>query len=142
MPKRSAGLIMYRIRNGELQVFLAHPGGPYSAHKDLGSWTIPKGEYADTEDPLDAARREFQEETGFVAEGTFLELGEIKQAGGKVVAAWAFEGDCNPTDLKSNLCDIEWPPRSQKYQEIPEVDRGEWFSTAEAGNRILNSQRP
>lgn len=142
MPKRSAGLIMYRIRNGELQVFLVHPGGPYWARKDLGSWTIPKGEYADTEYPLDAAKREFREETGFAAGGAFLELGEIKQTGGKVVAAWAFEGDCDPADLISNLCEIEWPPRSQKRLEIPEVDRGEWFSIPDARERVLGGQRP
>jgi predicted NUDIX family NTP pyrophosphohydrolase len=141
MPKRSAGLIMYRIRNSELQVFLVHRGGPYWAHKDLGSWTIPKGEHVDAEDPLDAAKREFQEETGFTAEGAFLELGEIKQAGGKVVTAWAFQGDCDPAELVSNLCEIEWPPRSQQRLEIPEVDRGEWFSIDQAQERILGSQR-
>ena len=142
MPKRSAGLIMYRIRNGELQVFLVHPGGPFWTHKDIGAWTIPKGEYADAEEPLDAARREFREETGFTHEGAFLGLGEIKQAGGKIVIAWAFEGDCDPADLVSNLCEIEWPPRSQKRLEIPEVDRGEWFSIVEARERIHGGQRP
>ncbi|MGD0443498.1 MAG: NUDIX domain-containing protein [Edaphobacter sp.] len=142
MPKRSAGLIMYRLREGELQVFLVHPGGPFWAHKDMGAWTIPKGEYPDTEDPLNAARREFREETGFNAEGLFQELGEIRQAGGKIVTAWAFEGDCDPANLISNLCEIEWPPRSQTRIQIPEVDRGEWFSIAQAHERILNSQRP
>ena len=142
MPKRSAGLILYRIRNGQLQVFLVHPGGPYWAHKDLGYWTIPKGEYVNTEDPLDAAKREFHEETGFAAGGVFMELGEIKQGGGKVVTAWAFEGDCDPADLISNFCEIEWPPRSRKRLEIPEVDRGEWFSISAAQEHILSSQRP
>ena len=142
MPKRSAGLIMYRTHHGELQVLLVHPGGPFWADKDMGAWSIPKGEYADTENPLDAARREFQEETGFAAEGGFVELGEIRQAGGKVVTAWAFEGDCNPADLISSSCEIEWPPRSKKRLEIPEVDRGEWFSIGEARDRIQNGQRP
>jgi predicted NUDIX family NTP pyrophosphohydrolase len=142
MAKRSAGLLMYRILDSALQVFLAHPGGPFWKHKDLGAWTIPKGEYADTEEPLQAARREFQEETGFTAEGPFLELGEIRQASGKLVTAWAFEGDCNPANLTSNRCEIEWPPRSQKFIEIPEVDRGEWFSIPEAQQRILDGQRP
>jgi len=132
---------MYRMREGELQVFLVHPGGPFWKNKDLGAWTIPKGEYSDTEEPLEAARREFLEETGFTAEGPFRELGEIRQAGGKVVTAWAFEGNCNPAGLKSNLCEIEWPPRSGKRIHIPEIDRGEWFLIAEAREKILDSQR-
>jgi predicted NUDIX family NTP pyrophosphohydrolase len=142
MAKRSAGLLMYRLRDGELQVFLVHPGGPFWKNKDLGAWTIPKGEYPDTEDPLEAALREFQEETGFTAEGPFLDLGEVRQAGGKVVAAWAFAGNCDPAELKSNLCEIEWPPRSGKRISIPEIDRGEWFSIAEARNRMLGGQQP
>lgn len=142
MAKRSAGLLMYRMREGELEVFLAHPGGPFWMNKDMGAWSIPKGEYLETEDPLEAARREFQEETGFTAEGPFLELDEIKQTGGKVVTAWAFDGNCNPTDLKSNFCEMAWPPRSQKLIKIPEIDRGEWFSIAGAQGRILKSQRP
>jgi predicted NUDIX family NTP pyrophosphohydrolase len=133
---------MYRTHHGKLQVFLVHPGGPFWAGKEVGAWSIPKGEYADTEDPLDAAQREFQEETGFAAEGDFVELGEIRQAGGKVVTAWAFAGDCNPADLISSSCEIEWPPRSKKRLEIPEVDRGDWFSIGEARDRILNGQRP
>jgi predicted NUDIX family NTP pyrophosphohydrolase len=118
------------------------PGGPFWKNKDMGAWSIPKGEYADTEVPLEAARREFQEETGFTAQGPFLELDEIKQAGGKVATAWAFVGDLNPADLKSNFCEIEWPPRSQKRITIPEIDRGEWFPVAEAQDRILNGQHP
>src|SRR6201997_1824990 len=114
MSKRSAGLLMYRRRNSALEVFLVHPGGPFWAKKDLGAWTIPKGTYLEGEDPLDAAKREFTEETGFIAQGEFIELGSVTQAGGKVVCAWAFEGDCNPAELRSNTCTIIWPPRSQR----------------------------
>jgi predicted NUDIX family NTP pyrophosphohydrolase len=142
MPKRSAGLLMYRLREGHLEIFLVHPGGPFWAKKDLGAWSISKGEYVEGELPLEAARREFQEETGFAAEGDFLELGAVQQAGGKVVMAWAFEGDCDPSKLVSNLCEIEWPPRSGRKIEIPEVDRGSWFSIADARERILKGQAP
>jgi predicted NUDIX family NTP pyrophosphohydrolase len=142
MPKRSAGLLMYRRNNRRLEVFLVHPGGPFWAKKDLGAWSIAKGEYAEGELPLEAARREFEEETGFVATGDFLELGAVQQAGGKVVSAWAFEGDCDPGKLISNRCEIEWPPRSGRQIEIPEVDRASWFSIAEAKERILKSQAP
>jgi predicted NUDIX family NTP pyrophosphohydrolase len=142
MPKRSAGLLMYRRNNRRLEVFLVHPGGPFWAKKDLGAWSIAKGEYAEGELPLEAARREFEEETGFVATGDFLELGTVQQAGGKVVSAWAFEGDCDPGKLISNRCEIEWPPRSGRQIEIPEVDRASWFSIAEAKERILKSQVP
>jgi len=142
MPKRSAGLLMYRRQNLQLEVFLVHPGGPFWAKKDLGAWSVPKGGYEDDEPALDAARREFQEETGFAAEGTFLELGEIQQAGGKVVSAWAFEGDCDPDALNSNHCHVEWPPRSGRMIEIPEVDRGAWFSIVDARQHILKTQAP
>jgi predicted NUDIX family NTP pyrophosphohydrolase len=142
MAKRSAGLLMYRRRGGNLEVFLVHPGGPFWAKKDLGAWTISKGEYVEGEPPLEAARREFQEETGFAAEGVFLGLGAVQQAGGKIVSAWAFEGDCDPSKLISNRCQVEWPPRSGRQIEIPEVDRGDWFSIAEAKERILKSQAP
>jgi predicted NUDIX family NTP pyrophosphohydrolase len=142
MPKRSAGLLMYRRREGRLEIFLVHPGGPFWAKKDLGAWSISKGEYVEGELPLEAARREFQEETGFAAAGDFLELGAVQQAGGKVVMAWAFEGECDPSKLVSNRCEIEWPPRSGRKIEIPEVDRGDWFSIAEAKERILKSQAP
>jgi predicted NUDIX family NTP pyrophosphohydrolase len=110
MSKRSAGLMLYRRRNTELEVFLVHPGGPFWAHKDFGAWSIPKGEYLDGEDPLDAAKREFTEETGFAAQGPFLDLGDLKQPSGKLVSAWAFEGDCDPEKLKSNTFTLEWPP--------------------------------
>ena len=142
MPKRSAGLIMYRSFEGYLEVFLVHPGGPFWAKKDIGAWSIPKGEFEEGEDPLNAARREFHEETGFVAQGDFLELGEVKQNGDKVVTAWGFEGDCDPVKLVSNLCEMEWPPRSGRRLEFPEVDRGDWFSLTEARERILKSQEP
>jgi predicted NUDIX family NTP pyrophosphohydrolase len=142
MPKRSAGLLMYRRLDGKPEVFLVHPGGPFWAKKDLGAWSIPKGEYTEGEDPLDAARREFEEETGFVAEGQFLKVGTIRQSGGKIVDAWAFEGNCDPRQLKSNTCQIEWPPGSKRLMEIPEADRGAWFSMAEARERILKSQQP
>ena len=142
MPRRSAGLIMYRHKPHGLEVFLVHPGGPFFVNKDVGAWTIPKGEYADDEPPLRAARREFQEETGFTASEPFLDLGSIKQAGGKIVAAWAFEGDCDPEKLISNHCQIEWPPRSGRHIEIPEVDRGAWFSLEDARQRIKSTQIP
>ena len=142
MAKQSAGLLMYRSRQGQLEVFLVHPGGPFWAKKDLGSWSISKGEYAAGEPALEAAKREFQEETGFLAEGDFLSLGQVQQAGGKVVSAWAFEGDCDPSQLISNRCEIEWPPRSGRKMEIAEVDRGDWFSIADARERILKSQTP
>jgi predicted NUDIX family NTP pyrophosphohydrolase len=140
MTKRSAGLLMYRRTNGELEVFLVHPGGPFWAGKDAGAWTVPKGEYLDGEAALDAAKREFTEETGFVAKGEFIDLGVVRQASGKLVNAWAFEGDCDPRELKSNFCTVEWPPRSGKRIEIPEVDRGEWFRVEDARKRILKSQ--
>jgi predicted NUDIX family NTP pyrophosphohydrolase len=129
---------MYRRRGAELQVFLAHPGGPFWTKKDL--WTIPKGEYEDSEPALDAAKREFQEETGFVPRGEFLELGEITQKSGKHVLAWAFEGDCDPAGLVSNTCVIEWPPRSGRQLEIPEVDRGAWFTIDAARKLIFQGQ--
>jgi len=122
---------MYRARS-PLQVFLIHPGGPYFASKDKGVWGIPKGEYNPSEDPLDAAVREFAEETGFTASPPFLPLGEIRQRNRKRVTAWAFAGDCNPDELVSNTCEIEWPPRSGRRLTIPEVDRGRWFSLPEA----------
>lgn len=133
---------MYRRRLHSLEVFLVHPGGPFFAKKDLGAWSIPKGEYSEGESPLEAARREFHEETGFVAPEKFLDLGTIKQAGGKLVSAWACEGDCDPAQLISNHCEVEWPPRSGRLIEIPEVDRGAWFSIAEAKEHIKSTQIP
>jgi len=142
MPKLSAGLLLFRRRKGTLEVFLVHPGGPFWAKKDLGAWSIPKGEYAEGELSLEAAKREFREETGFPADGDPVELGTIKQAGGKLVSVWAMEGDCDPAKLVSNTCLIEWPPRSGRKMEIPEVDRGDWFGIEAAQERILKGQLP
>jgi predicted NUDIX family NTP pyrophosphohydrolase len=132
---------MYRRTSDELEVFLVHPGGPIWAKKDKGAWTIPKGEYEPDENPLGAARREFEEETGFQATGDFLDLGSIKQKSGKVVNAWTFEGNCDPAQLISNTCEIEWPPRSGRRLEIPEVDRGCWFSISEAREYLREEQQ-
>ena len=142
MPKRSAGLLMYRRNHKELEVFLVHPGGPFWAGKNAGAWTIPKGEYVEGEEALAAARREFREETGFEANGEFIELGTIRQNSGKLVSGWAFEGDCDPQKLISNFCTIEWPPRSGRNIEIPEVDRGAWFLLPVALKAILKTQQP
>jgi predicted NUDIX family NTP pyrophosphohydrolase len=131
---------MYRRKEMGTEVFLVHSGGPFWVKKDAGAWSIPKGEIADGEDPLAAARREFEEETGFRPEGEFVELGEIRQAGGKIVLAWAVEGDVDPATLVSNTCEIEWPPRSERKMEIPEVDRGGWFSVEAAKEKILKGQ--
>ena len=140
MTKQSAGLMMYRRSRGELEVFLIHPGGPIWAKKDNGAWSIPKGRLEDEELALDAAIREFKEETGFEVGASFVELGTIRQKSGKLVEAWAFEGDCDPEELKSNLCEIEWPPRSGRRVQIPEVDRGGWFSLVEAAEKIRGGQ--
>jgi predicted NUDIX family NTP pyrophosphohydrolase len=132
--------MMYRRSSVEPEVFLVHPGGPFWEGKDHGAWTIPKGEYERDEEPLAAAQREFKEETGFVATGPFLELGSVRQPSGKIVIAWAFEGDCDPALLVSNTCQVEWPPRSGRHLEIPEVDRGRWFSIGKAHRRIRKEQ--
>ena len=141
MAKRSAGVILYRLRTG-VEVFLVHPGGPFWVKKDEGAWSIPKGEHQDGEESIDVARREFFEETGFEVSGDFVEIGSVKQTGGKVVTAWAVEGDCDPDLLRSNLFEMEWPPRSGRIQSFPEVDRGGWLSLGEAKRRILKSQEP
>ncbi|MDQ2843961.1 MAG: NUDIX domain-containing protein [Acidobacteriota bacterium] len=142
MPKRSAGLMMYRRSKGELEVFLVHPGGPYFAKKDAGTWGIPKGEYEKDEASLAAARREFTEETGFTPAGEVIELGSIRQKSGKVVIAWGVEGDCDPAALASNTCTIEWPPRTGQMLEIPEVDQGRWFGISDARASIRKEQEP
>jgi predicted NUDIX family NTP pyrophosphohydrolase len=141
MPKKSAGLLMCRHRGGVLLVLLVHPGGPFWAKKDLGAWSIPKGLYSPDEDPLSAARREFREETGFDASGDFIFLGTLKQPSGKLIAAWAFKGDCDPATIRSNTFTLEWPPRSGREQEFLEVDRAEWFDIERAEKRILPGQR-
>ena len=140
MAKTSAGLLLYRWREGRLEVFLVHPGGPFWARKDEGAWSIPKGEFTAGEDPLLAARREVEEETGLVPDGAFVALSPLRQAGGKIVHAFALEGDCDPTAIRSNSFTIEWPPRSGERREFPEVDRAAWFALAEAKRKILNSQ--
>jgi predicted NUDIX family NTP pyrophosphohydrolase len=122
-------------------VFLVHPGGPFWAKKDFGAWSIPKGEYLEDEDPLEAAKREFEEETGFAPGEHFVEVGELKQPSGKLVRAWAFEGDCDPAKLRSNTFSMEWPPRSGRKIEVPEVDRGSWFTIEDARSRLLTGQR-
>jgi predicted NUDIX family NTP pyrophosphohydrolase len=133
---------MYRYGDGNPEVFLVHPGGPYWARKDLGAWSIPKGEYSSDEDPLAAAKREFQEETGLTAEGPFRALTEIRQRGGKYVRAWAVEGDCDPADIRSNTWTMEYPPNSGVYKEFPEIDRAAWFGLDQARKKILLSQQP
>lgn len=138
--KRSAGLLLYRTNAGKLEVFLVHPGGPFWTHKDLGAWTIPKGESLPDEDPLAAAQREFCEETGFTPSGPYLPLGTVRQLSGKLVSGWAFEGDCDAAKLVSNTCMVEWPPRSRRQIEIPEVDRGAWFPLEEAKRKIIAAQ--
>ena len=136
MAKRSAGLAMYRIRSSALEILLVHLSGPFWAKKDAGAWFIPKGEIAPGEDELAAARREFHEETGFKAAGPFISLGSVKHKSGKSVTAWAFQGDCDPSALKSNTFKMEWPPRSGKQQEFPEVDRAAFFTLDAAREKM------
>jgi predicted NUDIX family NTP pyrophosphohydrolase len=140
MPRVSAGLLMFRRKGDAPQVLLAHPGGPLWAKKDLGAWTIPKGEGAPDEDLLATARREFEEETGFRPQGPFHPLGSVKQRAGKVVHAWAFEDDVDPAALRSNTFSMEWPPRSGQWHDFPEVDRAEFFDLDEARRRINPAQ--
>ncbi len=141
MPARSAGILLYRIAGAAPEVLLVHPGGPFWAKKDLGAWSIPKGEYGDGEDPRACALREFEEELGSPApREALLELGEVTQRNRKVVAAWALEGDLDPEAIQSNTFTLEWPPRSGREQAFPEVDRAAWFTLAEAGERINPAQ--
>ena len=138
----SAGLLMYRVRNGILEVFLAHPGGPFFKNKDKGYWSIPKGEIDPEESALDAAIREFIEETGIMPEGDFIPLGTVRQKSGKIVHAWAFVGDWEERKpIVSNTFEIEWPPRSGKKQQFPEIDRTAFFSVTEALDKINEAQR-
>ena len=138
----SAGLLLYRIRHAAIEVLLVHPGGPYWKTKDDGAWSIPKGEFSGAEHPLVAARREFFEETGVAIEGDLRALKPIQQSGGKIVHAWAVEGDLDPTAIVSNTFDIEWPPRSGRLQSFPEIDRAAWFALPEATRKILRGQMP
>jgi predicted NUDIX family NTP pyrophosphohydrolase len=142
MGKVSAGLLLYRRRDNQLEFLLVHPGGPFWQKKDAGAWTIPKGEVGEGEDPLSAAQREFKEEIGFIAAGPFKELRPIKQKGGKTVLAWAFESDCDPAKISSNTFTMEWPPRSGLMSEFPEVDRAEFFTLEEARTKINPAQIP
>jgi predicted NUDIX family NTP pyrophosphohydrolase len=137
MPKKSAGILMYRLRK---EVLLVHPGGPFWTKKDIGSWSIPKGEYTDTEDPFTVAKREFEEETSFQVDGDFTPLTPLKQPSGKMVSAWAVEGNCDASKIISNTFLMEWPPRSGKKQEFPEVDRAEWFAIDTAKKKLLKGQ--
>jgi predicted NUDIX family NTP pyrophosphohydrolase len=142
MTKTSGGILMFRRQGGGLEVLLAHPGGPFWRRKDAGAWSIPKGEIGPQEDELAAAQREFAEETGIWPEGQPLPLGELKQAGGKRVVAWAIEGDLDPGAIRSNLFEMEWPPRSGRRESFPEIDRAGWFTLPEAREKILKSQTP
>jgi predicted NUDIX family NTP pyrophosphohydrolase len=140
VPRISAGLLMYRIKESALQVLLAHPGGPLFRRKDEGAWSIPKGEIGPDEDLLDTAQREFREETGIQPRGPFVALAPIQQKGGKIVHAWAFEGDCDPAHIKSNTFTMEWPPRSGQQSEFPEIDRAEFFDLETARQKIKPTQ--
>jgi predicted NUDIX family NTP pyrophosphohydrolase len=142
MAKTSAGILMYRRRSGAVEVFLVHPGGPFWKNKDLGAWMIPKGEFDEGEDPLEVAVREFEEETGTKLEGPFTALTPIVQKGGKIVKAWACEGDLDAEGIESNTFSMEWPPGSGRTAEFPEVDRAMWFGLEEAKDKLLPSQLP
>jgi predicted NUDIX family NTP pyrophosphohydrolase len=140
MSKRSAGIALFRRRAGSLELFLVHFGGPFWAKKDRGGWSFPKGEYAESEDALAAARREFQEETGFTVDGAFVKLDPIKQSGGKVIHLWAVEGDCDAAAIRSNTFTLELPRGSGKRVEFPEVDRADWFSPPVAREKLVAGQ--
>ena len=140
VPKKSAGLLVYREMQGQLEVFLVHPGGPFWVNKDEGAWSIPKGEFLEDEDPLEAAKREFREETGFIVKGQFQRLDPIKQPGGKIVYIWVVRSDVDPGAIKSNTFSLEWPRGSGKIAEFPEVDRAAWFTIEIARRKILKGQ--
>jgi predicted NUDIX family NTP pyrophosphohydrolase len=140
MPKRSAGILLFRRIGPEPEVLLVHPGGPFWKNKDEGAWSIPKGEYDQNEDPLAAAKRELEEETGLSPSGDFISLGEVRQSGGKTVTAWAVEGSCDAANIRSNTFSMPWPPGSKDLQEFPEVDRAEWFAMGIARRKILKGQ--
>jgi len=142
MAKQTAGILVYRRGESGVEVFLAHPGGPFWAKKDLAAWSIPKGEFLDPESPLDAAKREFAEEIGQSVEGQFLALTPCKPPGGKVIHAFAVEGEVDAAKVQSNLFEMEWPPHSGKMQSFPEVDRGAWFAIDDARKRLHKGQLP
>ena len=140
MARTSAGLLLFRKSGPGLEVFLVHPGGPFWRGKDAGAWSIPKGEIGAGEDPLAAARRELAEETGVSVDGDFIELTPVRQKAGKIVRAWAIEADCDAAAIRSNVFSMEWPPRSGKHADFPEVDKAAWFAPAEARTRINPAQ--
>lgn len=141
MPKnQSAGILLYRMHGKELQVLLVHPGGPFWKNKDDGAWTIPKGEFTDGEEALDAAKREFREETGMKVNGKSIPLSPVKQKSGKWIYAWAIMGDIDPATIQSNSFEMEWPPKSGKKQSFPEIDKAAWFTLAEAATKINPAQ--
>ncbi len=142
MHKKSAGLLVYRQGAGHLEVLLVHPGGPFWTKKDEGAWSIPKGEFSEGENPLEAARREFEEETGVAMTGDYEPLDPVKQPSGKTIYVWLVRGDLDPASIKSNLFSMEWPPRSGITQQFPEVDRAAWFATDAARRKILKGQVP
>jgi predicted NUDIX family NTP pyrophosphohydrolase len=142
MPKTSAGILVYKYIQESVAILLVHPGGPFWAKKDLNSWSVPKGEYNEPEDAFEAAKREFIEETGFLPDGEFIRLETVKQPGGKIVHTWAVKGDFDVTEMKSNLFSMEWPPKSGKLKEFPEIDRAEWFNVESAKLKIIKGQIP
>jgi predicted NUDIX family NTP pyrophosphohydrolase len=141
VASRSAGILLYRTAGGDAEVLLVHPGGPFWARKDAGAWSIPKGEYGDAEDPRSCALREFEEETGAAPPpGELVDLGEVRQKGGKVVSAWAAEGDLDAESVRSNTFTMEWPPRSGRTAEFPEIDRAAWFGIDVAREKLVPAQ--
>ena len=138
--KKSAGILLFRKLGPDCELFLVHPGGPFWKNKDEGAWSIPKGEFTEEEDALAAAKREFKEETGVNCNGNFIELASVKLKSGKIVYAWALEKDIDPDKIKSNLFEMEWPPKSGKLQSFPEIDRAAWFTPAAAKQKINPAQ--
>jgi predicted NUDIX family NTP pyrophosphohydrolase len=140
MVKQSAGILVYRKRKNQIEIFLVHPGGPFWLKKDLGVWSIPKGEIEEGEEPFDVALREFKEETGQTISGKFVPLNSVKQKGGKIITAWAVEGDADQGKIISNTFEMEWPPKSGKMKAFPEVDKAEWFAINVAKEKINPAQ--
>jgi predicted NUDIX family NTP pyrophosphohydrolase len=137
---KSAGILLYRIKNNVPELLLAHPGGPFWVNKDIGAWTIPKGEFTDEEEPLEAAKREFKEETGVDVAGEFIELTPVKLKSGKTVYAWLLKGDMDATKIKSNTFQLEWPPNSGIKKNFPEIDKAQWFNIKDAKEKINPGQ--